>query len=122
MPEVCVSRLNMVTLSHAAGASAIYFFTGSSTFSFPRSSSNRMQAAVNCLVIEPSRNLLAGEFATSHSRFANPYPLLHARDAILRQAGTHQQQRDCNPSVHVCSLFTGQMISRFLIHRAMFPA
>ncbi len=65
----------MVTLSQAAGASAMYFFTGSLMFNFPRSSSNKMEAAVNCLVIDPSRNLVVGELGMSHSKSAEPYPL-----------------------------------------------
>ena len=73
----------MVILSHAAGASAMYFFTGSSTFNFPRSWSSRIEAAVNCLVMDPSRNFVAGEFGTSHSRFADPYPLLSSTSVPL---------------------------------------
>jgi len=53
----------------------MYFFTGSCTFNFPRSWSSRVEAAVNCLVTDPSRNFVAGELGTSHSRLADPYPL-----------------------------------------------
>jgi hypothetical protein len=53
MPEVWVSRLRSVILSHAAGASGRNFLTGSSSVSLPRSSSRRIAAAVNCLVIDP---------------------------------------------------------------------
>ena len=62
----------MVILSQAAGASGRYFFTGSSTFSLPRSSRRRIEAAVNCFVIDPSRNFVEGEFGISHSRLAEP--------------------------------------------------
>jgi hypothetical protein len=62
----------MVIVSHAAGASGTYFLIGSSSFNFPRSSSSRMDAAVNCFVIEPSRNFVAGVLGMSHSRFADP--------------------------------------------------
>ena len=37
-----------------------------------------MLAAVNCFVMEPRRNLVAGEFGMLHSRFAKPYPLLRS--------------------------------------------
>ena len=59
----------------------MYFFTESSTFNFPRSCSSRIEAAVNCLVMDPSRNFVAGEFGTSHSRLADPYPLLSSTSA-----------------------------------------
>ena len=72
MPAVCVSRLKTVIRSHAIGASGRYVFTRSSIFSLPRSSSSRIDAAVNCLVIEPSRNFVAGVFGTSHSTLAMP--------------------------------------------------
>jgi hypothetical protein len=72
IPDECVSRWKIVMASHAAGASGTYFLTGSSSFNFPRSSSSRIDAAVNCLVIEPSRNFVAGVFGISHSRFADP--------------------------------------------------
>ena len=60
MPEVWVSRLRSVILSHAAGASGRNFLTGSSSVSLPRSSSRRIAAAVNCLVIDPMRELCGG--------------------------------------------------------------
>jgi hypothetical protein len=31
-----------------------------------------MEAAVNCFVIEPSRNFVVGVLGTSHSRIADP--------------------------------------------------
>src|SRR5688572_24727442 len=34
-----------------------------------------MSIDVNCLVMEPRRNLVAGVFGTCHSKFAMPYPL-----------------------------------------------
>jgi hypothetical protein len=43
----------------------------SSSFSLPRSSSSRIEAAVNCFVIDPSRNFVVGVFGTFHSRFAD---------------------------------------------------
>ena len=46
--------------------------TGSSTFSFPRSSSSRTDAAVNCLVSDPRRNFVAGVLGMFHSRLAAP--------------------------------------------------
>ncbi len=70
-----MSKLKIVTLSHAAGASGMYFFTGSSIFSLPRSSKRKILADVNCLVMEPNRNFVVGELGMFHSRFANPYPL-----------------------------------------------
>src|SRR5215831_4849718 len=77
MPDVWVSRLKILIRSHAAGASGRYFLTGSSTFSLPRSSSRRMEAAVNCFVTDPSRNFVEGVFGICHSRLAEPYPLLN---------------------------------------------
>src|ERR1035441_3600936 len=35
---------------------------------------SRMQAAVNCLVIEAMRNFVAGSLRAFHSSSANPYP------------------------------------------------
>ena len=72
IPEVCVSKLKMVIRSQTAGASGMYFLTGSSTFSFPRSSRSRMDAAVNCFVIDPNRNFVFGESGIFHSRLAKP--------------------------------------------------
>jgi hypothetical protein len=45
------SRLKMVSVSHAAGASGMCFLIGSSSVRFPRSASSRMGAAVKCLEI-----------------------------------------------------------------------
>ena len=72
IPEVWVSKFMIVILSQAAGASGMYFFTGSFTLSFPRSSSIKIDAAVNCLVTDPRRNFVLGELGTSHSRSAEP--------------------------------------------------
>src|SRR4029453_2854278 len=66
----------MVIGSHAFGHSAMYLQTGSCTPSLPRSCNNRIDAAVNCMVIEPRRNLVCGVFGISHSAFAIPKPLL----------------------------------------------
>ena len=62
----------MVIFSQVVGASGMYIFTGSLTFSLPRSSSSRIEAAVNCLVMDPRRYLVEGESAMSHSRLAKP--------------------------------------------------
>jgi hypothetical protein len=45
------SRLKMVSVSHAAGASGMCFLIGSSSVRFPRSASSRMGAAVKCFEI-----------------------------------------------------------------------
>src|SRR5262249_4037361 len=66
----------MVICSHAFGHSAMYLQIGSFTLSLPRSCNNRIDAAVNCLVIEPRRNLVCGVFGMSHSALAIPQPLL----------------------------------------------
>jgi hypothetical protein len=57
---------------HAGGLSGKYFEAKSSTLSLPCSASCRMAAAVNCLVMEPSRNLVRGVLGTSSSRLAIP--------------------------------------------------
>jgi hypothetical protein len=62
----------MVILSHDAGASGRYFFTGSSVLSFPRSSRRKIEAAVNCFVIEAMLNRVVEEFGTFHSKSAIP--------------------------------------------------
>jgi hypothetical protein len=72
IPDEWVSRLKIVIGSHAAGPSGRYALIGSSSFSLPRSSSSRIDAAVNCFVIDPSRNLVDGVFGMPHSRFAAP--------------------------------------------------
>ncbi len=72
IPDVWVNKLKIVILSHAAGASGMYFFTESFTLSFPRSSRSRIDAAVNCFVIDPNRNFVFGESGMFHSRLAKP--------------------------------------------------
>ena len=62
----------MVTFSQDAGASGRYFLTGSSDFSFPRSSNSRIEAAVNCLVIEATWKRVVAEFGMLHSASAQP--------------------------------------------------
>ena len=78
MPEVWVRRLKIVILSQLAGASGRYFFTGSMTLSLPRSSKSKIEAEVNCFVIDPSRNFVLGALGMSHSTSAGPYPLLNS--------------------------------------------
>ena len=41
-------------------------------FSLPRSSSSRIEAAVNCLVMQASLNFVLGVLGMSHSRLAEP--------------------------------------------------
>ncbi len=55
-----VRRLKIVILSHAAGASGMYFFTGSSTFSFPVSPNSRIA------------DEMVGVLETCHSKLAKP--------------------------------------------------
>ena len=50
----------------------MYFFTRSSVLSLPCCSSSRIDAAVNCFVIEPSRNFDSAVFGTCHSTLAKP--------------------------------------------------
>ena len=88
MPDVWVNKLKIVILSQAAGIFGMYFFIESFIFSLPRSSSSRIEAAVNCLVTDPMRNFVVGEFGIFHSRFASPYSLLVAlvHFALLEQS------------------------------------
>ena len=60
--------------SQAFGALGIYFLTLSVTASLPRSCRIKIAMAVNCLVIEPRRNLVLAVQGTSCSRLAMPYP------------------------------------------------
>ncbi len=62
----------MVILSQDAGASGRYFLTKLSVFNFPRSSRSKIEAAVNCFVIEAMLNRVVGEFGTFHSKSAMP--------------------------------------------------
>ncbi len=75
MPEVWVSRFSRVILWPWVGKSGRYLVMSSVTLSLPRSWSSRIDAAVNCLVTEPSSNTISGEFGTPSSRLAIPYPL-----------------------------------------------
>ena len=59
---------------HASGHGATYVQMGSCTVSFFCSCSLSTSVAVNCLVIEPSRNFVVGVLGTSHSALAQPYP------------------------------------------------
>jgi hypothetical protein len=60
MPEVCVRSWCRVIAALSAGTSEKYLAMGSATLSRPSSSSLRMAAAVNCLVMEPRHETVAG--------------------------------------------------------------
>jgi hypothetical protein len=82
----------------------MYLLMGSSMFSLPRSWRRRMLAAVNCLVMEPRRNLVVEELGTFHSRSAEPYEglvahvgvddLLHARGGVGLGERTERRQAE----------------------------
>ena len=62
----------MVMGFHASGHGVMYVQIGSCTVSFFCSCSRSTSVAVNCLVIEPSRNFVVGVLGISHSAFAQP--------------------------------------------------
>src|SRR5215470_18812616 len=70
-PAVCVSKWRIRIGSQLPGAPGRYFFTGSSTPIRPSCTSSMMPAAVNCLVIESKKKIVAG-CADSSRSFASP--------------------------------------------------
>ena len=92
---------------HVSGAEGMYFPNGSSIDSFPRSASNRMPAAVNCLVMEPMRNLVPGVCGIFHSRLAQPalsakstVPLFATNTEPMKRSSVDRalrRSRDCLP-------------------------
>ncbi len=84
----------MVTGFHRSGHGATYEQIGSCTVSFFCSCSLSTSVAVNCLVIEPSRNFVVGVLGICHSALAHPVALGDHRRAV---AG---DQHDAAEAVH----------------------